>query len=332
MKNLKITLLLVIALGPLCGTCFAQLEKVFDWQPGTDETVRLDPANYHSGRAYQPSFDGGKIHVVIKAQMPVTVFVTYTDAWTQALQHPESVPNVTQICAQEHVLELTYVCALPPSATTLVIRDERNNPDVAVFAGLGAVLGRNEKANEAIEAGVATLLTGQGSATRKFFAPNDVQIEYYRWVCVQNCIQPEFQWLRQIKEKYELTGLLKVYGGFAPDHDKDQVSIRVNSPVPMIVAMLPSRVADQLYSKPEALGSALENTPCQQRGVQKLAFQCAFNMSDGPQSLVVVPETPSNLPRKKAEVEMQAVKCVANCQLIPETGKPGTLAEAPNNN
>lgn len=331
MKNFKLTgfLIVLILLGPLCAAGLAQQQSVFDWQPGNNEAVRLDPANYHSGKNYGPSPDGGKIHVDIKSQLPVTVFLTDAAEWSEALQHPENISNLQQICPQQHVVELSYACALPPVPTTLVIRDERVSPDAAVFAGLGAVMqvvdpdSRVENAVETTVATVATIFTGHGSpTTRKFVAPNDVQIQYYQWVCMANCIQPEFQWVSQIKEKYPLTSFLKVYGGFAPDHDQTNVDIKINSPTPMIVAMLPSQVADHLYSKPDGLEPALENNACQQRGVQKLEFQCTFNMADGPQSLIVVPEPGSKVSHKKAEVEMQAVKCAANCQLIQPSGQP----------
>jgi len=334
MKNLQPTLLLPILMvvGPLCGTSLAQQQRVFDWQQANNETVRLDPANYHSGRTYGPSPDAGKIHVDVKSQMPVTVFLADAGAWNQALQHPESLPNVSQFCTQEHIVELTYVCALPQVSTTLVVRDERYDSaagtNTAVFAGLGAVLNGNAKADNAIEAGVAAVLGRQESAARKFVSPNDVQIQYYQWICVENCIQPEFQWISQFKEKYQLTSFPKVYGGFAPDHDQTLVSIKINSPAPMIVAILPSKVADHLYAKPETLETALQSNSCQQRGVQKLTFQCSFNVADGPQSLVVVPEPTSNVSHKKAEVEMQAVKCVDNCQLIEVSGKSDAMAGA----
>jgi hypothetical protein len=337
MKNFKTTLplSLLLLLGPLQGISHSQQQRVFDWQQANDETARLDPANYHSGRTYGPSPDGGKIHVEIKSQSPVTVFLADAGAWNQALQHPESLSNVPQICTQEHVVELTYVCALPQISTTLVIRDERYNPDAdtntAVFAGLGAVLNGNSKIDNAIGAGVAAVLGRQESATRKFISPNDVHIQYYRWICVENCIQPEFQWISQFKEKYGLTSFPKVYGGFAPDHDQALVSIKIISPAPMIVAILPSQVADRLYAKPDTLETALERNSCQQRGVQKLTFQCSFNIADGPQSLVVVPEPTSNVPHKKAEVEMQAVKCIANCQLIEVSGKSDAMAGAKKN-
>jgi len=81
--------------------------------------------------------------------------------------------------------------------------------------------------------------------------------------------------------------------------------------------MLPSQIADGLHGKPNTLESALEKNSCQQRGVQSLQFQCTFNVADGPQSLIVVPEPSVSVPNhKKAEIEMHAVKCIANCSLL----------------
>ncbi len=317
MKTTKIPVILAfLALGASAQASFAQ-QKVFNWLPANDESVRLDPANYHTGRTYRPGPNGGNIHVDIKAERPITIFLTGAEDWNQALQYPASIINLQRLCLREHVMETTYVCDLPPAALTLVIRDERNSPDSAVFAGMGAVLDPDNKVDRAVGVGIATVLTGPGSATRRFVSPNDVHIQYYRWDCVENCIQPEYQWIRQIKEKYELTSFLKVYGGFTPDHDGEQVSIKIKSPVPMVVAILPSEIANQLHAKPEMFESALEKNACQQRGVQSLQFQCTFNAGDGPQSLIVVPESTTSVPNhKKAEIEMLAVKCVANCALL----------------
>jgi predicted metal-binding protein len=45
-----------------------------------------------------------------------------------------------------------------------------------------------------------------------------------------------------------------------------------------------------------------------------LKFERAFNAADGPQTVVVVPELSAAVPaHKKAEIELQTVKCVANC-------------------
>jgi len=315
--------------GPFCLLSAAQQQKIFDWRPANDESVRLDPANYHSGRTYHPGPDGRNIHVDIHAEKPVTISLADAEAWNTALQHPESLANLPQICIQEHVVEATYTCNLPPAAMTLVVRDERNSPDAAVFAGLGAVLNGENKVDRAIGTGVATVLTGPGSASRRFSAPNNVHIQYFSWTCVENCIQPEFQWFSQIKEKYELSSFLKVYGGFTPDHDKTEVSIKIKSPVPMVVALLPSAVANQLHSSPGNLEVALEKNSCQQRGVQKLEFQCTFDLADGPQSLIVGPEATSGVPHKKAEVQMMAVKCAANCYLIAPAGKTADVAGMP---
>ena len=317
MRNTKLPFFFVILLVcTFAGPSLAQ-ERAFNWLPANDESVRLDPANFHTARTYRPGPDGGNNHVDIKAQRPITIFMAPAEDWNLALQHPESIVNLRRICLREHVVETTYVCEMPPGALTLVIQDERNNPDAAVFAGLGAILDRHDKTERAVGIGIATVLTGQGSVTRRFVAPNDVHIQYYRWDCVENCVQPEYQWTRQIKEKYELTSFLKVYGGFTPDHDGEQVSIKIKSPVPMVVAMLPSQVANQLHARPETFESALEKNACQQRGVQSLQFECKFDVADGPQSLIVVPEASARVPnRKKAEIEMLAARCVANCTLL----------------
>ena len=160
---------------------------------------------------------------------------------------------------------------------------------------------------------MATVLTGSGSATHHFVSPNDVHIQYYRWVCIENCIQPEYQWIRQFKEKYDLTSFTKVYGGLQPEHDGEKVSVKIKSPVPMAVAILPSKVADQLHAQPDAFETALQQNACQQRGVQSLTFECTFNVADGPQSLIVVPEAGQKIPHKKAEIDVFSLKCVANC-------------------
>ena len=313
MKNIKMLGMLAFLLTcALAGPSFGQ-QRVFNWLPANDETVLLDPANYHTARTYHPGPNGGNIHVDIKSQKPVTIFLTSAEEWNEALQHPEAIVRLRQLCLREHVIETTYLCDLPPEPMTLIVRDERNSLDRAVFAGLGAVLDPHDKVDRAIGVGIATVLTGQGPVTRRFVSPNDVHIQYYRWDCVENCIQPEFQWIRQVKEKYELTSFLKVYGGYRPGHDGEQVSVKIKSPVPMVVAMLPSNVADQLHGKPDTLESALEKNSCQQRGVQSLQFQCTFNVADGPQSLIVVPESTSSVPHKKAEIEFLAAKCVANC-------------------
>jgi len=321
MRNTKIPFLVaVLLLGVFAAPSFGQQpERVFNWQPGNQEDVRLDPANYHAGQTYHANGDGGNMQVDIKSQQPVTIFLVRSEEWNGAVQHPEGLNNLQQLCAREHVVETRYSCFVPPVSMTLIIRDERYSPDHAVFSGLGAVMDPNNRVERAVGAGITgitAVLAERESAKRQFKAPNDVHIQYFRWLCVQNCLQPEFRWTWQVKEKYQLTSFLKVYGGFTPDHDGAQVSIRIKSPVPMVVAMLPSDIANQLHARPEMFESALEKNPCQQRGVQSLEFQCSFNLADGPQSLIVAPESTDRVPHKKAEIEMQFVKCVENCAML----------------
>ena len=315
---MKITPIFTLFFALTCaGTASAQ-EKIFEWQPANDESVRLDPANYHTGRTYHPGLQGGNLHVDIVSQRPVTIFLTSEQSWSQALQNPDTIGYLRYTCLREHVVKTTYLCDLPPEPMTLVIRDERNSPDSAVFAGLGAVLNSDSKVDRAVGVGIATVFTGQGVATRRFASPNDVHIQYYRWACVSNCFPPEFQWIQQAKEKYQLTSFLKVYGGYAPERDGEVISIKVKAPVPMLVAVIPSEVANQLHGKPDMLEPTLEKNSCQQRGVQSQTFQCTFNAADGPQSLIVVPEDARNVPHKKAEIAFFASKCVANCAVPQE--------------
>lgn len=273
----------------------AAQDKVFDWVRASDEAAQLDPMDYHAGRVYQPGSQGGNLHVDIQSKLPVTIALAPNDEWTAALQHPGDAPRLEFMCIREHVVNTTYECHLPNDRPmVLLVRDERR-PDRALVQGIGAVF-------------------GHGSA--RFISPNDLKITYYRWDCVQNCIQPEFQWSVLVKEKYELSSAPKVCSLLTPERDGQPVWIRVKAPVPMTVALLPSDVADKIYDDPSGLSSALESTSCKQRGVQTLNFNCKVNLADGRQSLVVVPESHGNVPHKKAEIEMQSMQCTENCDLL----------------
>ena len=289
MKTVCMLGLVLVCLGRLS---LAQ-DKVFDWVRASDEVAQLDPADYHAGRVYRPGADGGGMHVDIQAKRPVTIAMAFASDWNDWQQHPESQAPEFR-CMREHVTSTTYECHMPPNRPmVLLLRDERTS-DRAVFKGIGAVLGRG---------------------ARQFISPNDVTVTYYSWTCVQNCIQPEFQWFSLVKEKYELTSVPKIYSLLTPERDGQQVNVRIKAPVPMTIALLPSELADQVYDNPAALSSALAKTSCKQRGVQSLSFDCTVNLADGRQSLVVVPDG-AKVPHKKAEIQLQTVKCAANCDLL----------------
>jgi hypothetical protein len=279
----------------------AAQDRVFDWQRASDEIVQLDPTNVHTGRVYHAGSEGGNMHIDIHARRPVTVAMVWADQWNAAMQHPEAQGNLEFRCLREHVLDTTYECHLPSDRPMLLtIRDERT-PDRVVLQGIEAIWHKS---------------SGQ------FISPNDVDITYYSWVCVQNCVQPEFQWFRLVKEKYEITTVPKIYSILTPERDGQPVNLRVKAPVPVTIALLPSQLADQVYDHPETLSSALSQTSCKQRGVQSLTFDCTVNLADGPQSLIVVPASSPN--HKKAEIELQAVKCVNHCELMNINNGPGS--------
>src|ERR1700674_2893915 len=97
MKTTK--LLVILAFLAICAVSvpsFGQ-QRVFNWLPANDESVRLDPANYHSGRTYRPGANGGNNHVDIKAERPVTIFMTPAEDWSQGVQHPEGIARLRQV-------------------------------------------------------------------------------------------------------------------------------------------------------------------------------------------------------------------------------------------
>jgi len=289
MRNIGLLAVLVCALNV---NVFAE-PRAFDWIRASDEVAVLDPADFHAGRIYRPGSDGGNMHVNIQATQPVTIALTSAQSWTDAQQNPEMFRDLIFTCLREHVVSTTYECHLPPmTPMVLLVRDERI-PNRIIMTGFGAII--------------------RGGA-RRFISPNDLRITYFRWDCVENCIQPEFEWVWLVKEKYQLTPVPKLYRLMTPERDGQQVNVRFKGPSPMTIAVVPSKIADQIYSNPGSLNSALEGTTCKQRGVQSLTFECTLNVADGPQSLVIIPDT--NVPNhKKAEIYLQTLQCTANCSL-----------------
>lgn len=269
--------------------------KTFEWVRASDEMVQFDPGDYYSGRVYRPGPDGGNMHIIIQARLPITVAMVPAEQWKFARQHPEAEGEIEYRCMREHITSTTYECHLPPNQhMVLVMYDERRG-DRAIFRGIGVILDKG--------------------VVRKFMSPNNVQVTYHSWSCVANCLEPEFQWVRLSKEKYEVTTAPKLYGMSTPVNDGQKIWVKIKAQVPMTLAVVPSAIADQVYDRPETLNSVLSQTACKQRGVQSLEFDCTFNIADGPQSLLVLPDPPLKN-HKKAELEVQTYKCVANCYLL----------------
>ena len=295
MKHLSlVALLLSLALA---GSSSAQ-DRVFGWQTADQLPLRLSPGTYRGDRVYHQGSEGGNMHINIQSDRPVTIGMAWLSAWNRAQDRPELMAGLEYLCPQQHVTgKITYECHLPGSDNPmiLVIHDERA-AEHAVVETIGAVLGEGtERMARNLEANLVT-------------------VTYYRWACVENCIEPEFQWRQLVREKYEITSVPKVYGLMTPVTDGQKVNVKLKSPVPMAVAVVPNQVADRLYAEPDSLQDVMSNSPCKQRGVQQLEFHCSFDAADGALSLVLAPEPGAKVPNhKKAEIDIRGEKCVANC-------------------
>ena len=278
----------------------AQDNRVFNWTPANSETIPMEPASMHAGRTYHPEAGGGNLHVGIESRFPVTVAMAWADEWNASLQNPSAPVNFEFLCVKEHVTSITYECHLPSERPMIItFRDERRPPK-PVVASIGVFL---------------------GPGARQFIPTDDVHIQYYSWSCVDNCLLPEFQWRRILNEKYEVTTVPKVYSLMTPDHDDQKLSVKIKSPIPMTVALLPSHLADQVYDKTVSLTDALNQTGCKERGVQSMTFNCSFNVANGTQTLLILPDIAVS-GHKKANVEVNTVKCVEHCYLLDPPPNP----------
>ena len=292
MKHLSIFAAVLVC--AFASTANAQDYRVFNWTPANGETIPMEPASLHSGRVYQPAAGGGNMHIGIESRYPVTIAMAWADEWNAAMQHPDTSANFSFLCVQEHVTNTIYECHLPSERPMIVtFRDERR-PEKPVVSTIRAIL---------------------GPGTQQFISPNDLHIQYYSWSCVDNCILPEFHWRRILNEKYDVTPAPKVYSLMTPDHDGQELSVKIKSPIPLTVALLPSHLADQVYDKTVSLTDALDQTGCKERGVQSMSFNCSFNVANGPQTLFILPDI-SFSGHKKADVEVNTVKCVEHCDLL----------------
>lgn len=287
----------------ICGftaLASAQDNRVFNWTPANSETIPMEPAGVRAGRVYHPAAGGGNMHVVVESRYPVTVAMVWADEWNNAIQNPGAPPNFHFLCVKEHVTTSVYACHLPSERPMIItFRDERR-PEKPVVSTIGAIL---------------------GPGARPFISPNYLHIQYYNWICVDNCILPCFEWRRILNEKYDVTPVPKVYSLMTPDHDGQELSVKIKSPIPLTVALLPSHLADQTYDKTLSLNDALDKTGCKERGVQSMSFHCTFNVANGPQTLLIIPDIDFS-GHKKANVEVNTVKCVDHCDLLNPPANP----------
>ena len=290
MRNLSIFAALLFC--AIAASSYAQ-SRIY-WIAADSETIPLEPAGLHGGRVYHPADGGGDMHVQIDSRYPVTVAMAWADEWNAAMQQPGAPENFSFLCVKEHVTSAIYECHLPSERPMIITFHDERRPEKPVLSTIGAIL---------------------GPAVRQFISPNDLRIQYY------NCIQPEFHWRRILNEKYQITPVPKVYSLMTPDHDGQELSVKIKSPIPLTVALLPSHLADEVYDKTVTLTDALDQTGCKERGVQSMSFNCTFNVGNGTQTLLILPDIDFS-GHKKATVEANTVQCVEHCELLSPSPNP----------
>ena len=288
----KLSILAVLLFCAFATTSHAQAPTT--WIAADAETIALEPASLHAARVYRPAAGGGDMHVQIDSRYPVTVAMTWADEWNASVQHPEAPAHFSFLCVKEHVTSTIYECHLPSERPMIITFHDERRPEKPVVTTIGVIL---------------------GPGVRQFMAPNDLHIQYFR------VLQPEFHWRRILDEKYQITPAPKVYSLMTPDHDGQELSVHIKSPIPLTVALLPSHLADQVYDKSVSLTDALDQTGCKERGVQSMNFNCTFNVANGTQTLVILPDIDVS-GHKKATVEVDTVKCVERCDLLSPPPNP----------
>src|SRR5215469_4361444 len=292
MKHLSIFAAVLVC--AFAATANAQDNRVFDWTPANSDSIPMEPASLHAGRVYHPAAGGGNLHVGIESRYPVTISMAWADEWNNAIQHPDAPVNFNFLYVKEHVTSTIYECHLPSDRPMIITFLDERRPEKPVVSAIGAIL---------------------GPGVRQFISPNDLHIQYYSWSCVNNCVQPCFEWRRILNEKYDETPAPKVYSLMTPDHDGQELRVKIKSPIPLTVALLPSPLADQVYDKSVTLSEARDQTGCKERGVKSMTFNCSFNVANGSQTLFILPDI-SFSGHKKANVEVETVKCVNHCELL----------------
>jgi hypothetical protein len=283
-------------------------QKVFNWVAGGQEQVRLQPGMYYAVGpfAFQADFrHAGEIKLDLHSAKPVFVGVVPQEAWNYVVQNPQTVAQLQYVCLKENVLQIEYDC---PGLNTfnspfVVVVHDLTDPNAQLgqilLGGLGLYLRDKTLVERAVTGGPTS---------------NDVSVTNYSWKCAQNCDLPVFAWREVVKEKFPILRVTKSYGPFTPERNGDVMRISLNSPVPMAFATVTPEEAATLREKPELFNSIAAKSRCQQRAAQKMNLTCTFSVTDGPQEIVLLPESGIQIPsNKKASFSVSAPRCVENC-------------------
>jgi len=288
--------LLKLLFFSLIAVCASAQQKTYDWVAQNPDSFRIGPG-FHSGIAvYNPhGWEAIHVRLDIAARQPVSVGVVRQEDWNNAVHNPEQLEKLDYACLTEGVTSINYSCNFYASYTSrvVVVRDTRQSERPVVT-------------------GVAAPFVRYG--LNEFFA-NDVRVTPYHWGCTSNCDlpdPPQFAWVNLRREKYEITPAFKSYGPFTPERDDDKMRISVKAQTPMTVAVVSSSMADELYAHRDQAHEILSRSTCKQYGIQSSTFDCTLQKSDGAMQVVLLPEVEIKK-KKKAEITISTVQCVANC-------------------
>jgi hypothetical protein len=294
---MRATKFLVFCVLALSAATSAAQQKSYDWIAQSPNSFRIGPG-YHSGVAvYNPhGWEAIHVRLDIAARHPVSVGVVRLEDWNNAVHNPEQLARLDYACLTEGVTHISYSCNFYASYTSrvVVVRDVRGT-ERPVVTGAAAPFVRY--------------------GVNELFA-NDVQVTPYNWGCVSYCDlpdPPQFAWVDVRKEKFEVTAALKSYGPFTAERDDEKMRVRVKSPFPVTAALVSASQADELYAHPEQAREILSKSACKQYGVQSSTFDCTLQKEDGAVQVVLLPEV-AITKKKKAEITISEVQCVANCQ------------------
>ncbi len=286
-------------------------QKVFNWATEGQEQVRLQPGMYYAVGpfAFRPDIlHPGTIKLALHTAKPVFIGVVPEAAWNYVVQNPQTVLQLQYFCLKENVLQIDYSCEGLNTFDSpfVVIIHDLTDPNAQLgrailLGGLGLYAHSKKLIEQAAAEGVKP-------------TDNDVSITHYSWKCVQNCDLPVFAWREVVKEKFPIMRVTKSYGPFTPERNGDVIKISLNSPVPMAFAAVSPDEAANLRMNPEGFNSAIAKSRCQQRAAQKMNITCTLSLADGPQEIVLLPESGIQIPaNKKASFSVSLPRCVENC-------------------
>jgi hypothetical protein len=256
--------------------------KEMGWVSVSRQNYRLEPGRWQAAGTYGPGHI--QLNIGVRAASGVSLGLVRQKDLDQGIKSAMQ-------CRAQGLVDSVFTCEYEAKdAMVLLIQDQRLPGDT-----------------------VAAVLTGGWRrATQEAVSSNVITLSQLEWGCVRGCY-PSYGWVNVSKEKFDLYPIAKTYGPITPDHDGNQVHVKMKAKQPMLLALLPVASADRLRANPAEAETILAGAPCKQRAVEKADLTCKLNLQDGTQQVVLMAEPGIPVKKKKVEVHITMVRCVANC-------------------